>query len=350
MQESVATSEDLPTISVCIVAKDEEKALPGLFSSLLSQTYPANKIQLLLIDSMSNDSTRQIMERFADGHRSEYRDILVLENAGVRLANGWNVALAHVDCDLVMRMDAHAEMPEDYIKSCVSHIVEGEDIVGGKVLNLPGADTDEAVVTNMVEDSMFGGSIAAFRHADIARYVDTLAFAVYRASIFDEVGPFDERLARTEDNEMHYRMRAAGYRFFYDPSIVSWRRTRPTFMGLVKQKHLNGYWIGRTVPISPRCFSAYHFAPAAFVCALVGGAVLMLARRPRPLLALVGLYGMATVAMTVAAVVPAKRRPALCALMPVMFFVLHVAYGAGTLAGLTRGIVTSFGSGSGDWS
>lgn len=348
MRESVTTDKDLPTLSLCIVAKDEEKTLPALFASLLVQSYPANRMQILLIDSMSSDSTRRIMEGFACGHCSEYREILVLENTGVRLANGWNVALAHADCDLVMRMDAHAEMPDDYIRSCVSHIVDGEDIAGGKVLNIPGADTDEALITNMVEDSMFGGSIAAFRHADNERYVDTLAFAVYRTSIFDEVGLFDERLVRTEDNEMHYRMRTAGYRFLYDPKIVSWRRTRPTFMELVRQKYLNGYWIGRTVPLSPICFSAYHFVPAVFVCTLVGCMLLMLAKHPQPLLVLTGMYGMATLAMTAAAVASAKRRPVICLLMPALFLILHIAYGAGTLAGLARGAVTMFGSKSGD--
>ena len=53
--------------------------------------------------------------------------------------------------------------------------------------------------------------------------VNTLAFAAYRKKVFDDVGLYNEKLVRTEDNEMHYRMKKAGYRFFYNPEIVSYR-------------------------------------------------------------------------------------------------------------------------------
>ena len=42
----------LPSLSLCVVARNEEAALPGLLHSIMEQTYPHSAIQLLLIDSL----------------------------------------------------------------------------------------------------------------------------------------------------------------------------------------------------------------------------------------------------------------------------------------------------------
>ncbi|MFR1477081.1 MAG: hypothetical protein ACLSB9_15995 [Hydrogeniiclostridium mannosilyticum] len=115
-------------------------------------------------------------------------------------------------------------------------------------------------VINMLEDSMFGGSVAAFRRKESAGTVKTLAFAAYRREVFEAVGYFDERLARTEDNEIHYRMRCKGYDFLRS-DICSRRETRPSLRKLTRQKYLNGYWIGLTLKICPKCISLYHLIP-----------------------------------------------------------------------------------------
>lgn len=70
-------------------------------------------------------------------------------------------------------------------------------------------------VMRALDTSRFCGGAAPFRNSGEARYVDTLAYALYRRSVYDRVGFYDERLRRTEDNDMHYRMRMAGYRFYF---------------------------------------------------------------------------------------------------------------------------------------
>ena len=328
-----------PTLSLCVVARNEETALPDLFHSIMEQTYPHSVIQLLLIDSDSDDSTRQLMQSFQKENHATFSEIRVLDNPGIKQADGWNVALDKVSCELVMRLDAHAEIPADYIERCVSWIMKGETICGGKVLNLPGSGSEEAILANIAENSLFGGSIAGFRHADTPRYVSTLAFAVYQTRVFDTVGSFDTRLARTEDNEIHYRMREAGYKFFYDPSIISYRKTRSSIWGLIEQKYLNGYWIGMTLNISPHCFSIYHFVPALFVAAL-GMSILSAALwSTLPLITLCGAYLVAIIAMTIASVIAEEHHKLLCVWLPAVFLLLHLAYGIGTIVGLIRGFV-----------
>ena len=172
--------------------------------------------------------------------------------------------------DAIIRLDAHARMPKDFLQKNLDALARGKDIVGGSVI---GADPDNAweAVTRALATSRFCGGAAPFRNGGEARYVDTLAYALYRREVYDRVGFYDERLRRTEDNDMHYRMRKAGYRFYFSPDIVSWHAARKTLRGQLSQKWGNGYWIGRTMRIQPRCFAPRHLVPALFVLALALG-------------------------------------------------------------------------------
>ena len=162
--------------------------------------------------------------------------------------------------------------------------------------------------------------------------------AAYRRSIFDEVGGFNEDLGRTEDNELHYRMRKAGYRFCYDPDIISYQHIRNSFSAMVRQKYGNGYWIGKTVKICPGCLSIYHFVPFAFIVGILITTVLCFLHFPWLAYAMWGLYGLLALVMTVTGIIGAckqgKRFSISHLLLPILFLILHVTYGVGTLIGL----------------
>ena len=151
------------------------------------------------------------------------------------------------------------------------------------------------------------------------------------------MGLYDERLRRTEDNDMHYRMRKAGYRFFFSPDIVSWHAARKTLRGQLSQKWGNGYWIGRTMRIQPRCFAPRHLVPALFVLALIVLALLC-PLSPLPLTAMLLLYGALDVLYAAKAALEApcgKLLTFIC--LPFLFPVVHIVYGTGTLCGLLTG-------------
>ena len=147
----------------------------------------------------------------------------------------------------------------------------------------------------MADRSLFGSSQAAYRRWRRPGYVDTLAHAAYERRVFQIVGGYDERLDRSEDREIHYRMKQAGFRMYYDPSIVSYQLARSTIPSMLHQKWLTGYWISLALPISPRCFSLRNFVPGFFAVALLVTGILATAGHPLSLLALLGTYGMCAV-------------------------------------------------------
>lgn len=319
-----------------IIALNAESTLEKLFECLRKQSYPHELIEVILVDSHSIDSTKEIMIRFKSENPVNgcFKRVVVLDNPKKTLPCGWNVALKAVQSDTVLRVDAHTVLPDQFIELNVKNFSNGENICGGKVISIPAESNHWSNVVNQAENSMFGGSIASFRHADTAKYVSTAAFAMYRKSVFDAVGQYNEQLTRTEDNEMHYRMKKAGFQFYYDPMIKSYRYTRATLGALLKQKYLNGYWIGRTLKVEPRCFSLYHFVPLAFVLAIIFSTVIALVGIVWPAAVLWCAYGIVNLLMSIASVVECKERSLYLFFLPVMFLLLHIVYGAGTIMGV----------------
>ena len=323
-------------VSFIVVALNAASTIQTLFECLRRQTYPHEWIEVILIDGLSSDATKAEMLRF-QAEVNDFWQIKVLDNPKKTLPCGWNVALGAAQGDALVRVDAHVSIPDNFIELNVRDLLQGEKICGGKVKSVPANDSQWSLVLNEAENSMFGGGFAAFRRANLAGYVSTAAFAIYRKEVFETVGRYNEALARTEDNEMHYRMRKAGYRFYYDPEIVSYRKTRADLKGLVKQKYLNGYWIGRTLWIEPRCFSLYHFVPLGFVLAIVACIIILMLGINWPMRSLLCAYAAANLLMTAVSVFGCDKRNWFFAFLPLIYLSLHVAYGIGTLVGIFGG-------------
>ena len=322
--------DDRMRISFIVVALNAGESLRALLGDLRAQTLPMEQLEVLLVDSGSSDDTLDVMEAFAQDAPC---DVRVLHNPKRWLASGINVALDAATGDAVIRLDAHARIPADFLARNVEALDAGESIVGGSVLSAePGTDWER--VMRALDTSRFCGGAAPFRNGGQARYVDTLAYALYRREVYDRVGRYDERLRRTEDNDMHYRMRRAGYRFYFSPTIRSYHAARPTLRGQLRQKWGNGYWIGRTMRIQPRCFAPRHLIPALFVLALLAG-LMLCPLTAWPLAGLLLVYGAADVVFAVRSALSQPRGRMLSLLtLPLLFPAVHLVYGAGTLIGL----------------
>lgn len=251
------------TVSLCIIAYNEEKTIQALLDEVKAQTYPHERMEIILADSMSTDSTPHIMRRFYEENTDFCKVVLVKNRAGNQ-AGGWNTVLRRASKDIIIRVDAHASIPEDFVAKNVRRIEAGEDVVGGQRPCIMKDDTPWKQTLLLAESSMFGSSIAVFRRSSKKSYVKSVFHPAYRREVFDKVGFFNENLGRTEDNEMSYRIRKAGYRILYDPDIISWQFGRDTLRAMLKQKYGNGYWIGLTSGICPECLSLYYFIPFAF--------------------------------------------------------------------------------------
>ena len=322
-------------VSVCIIAYNEEKTLKSLFSDIVHQDYPHEKMEIILVDSMSTDHTKKIMEEFSN-QQNGFERVKVLSNPKKNQAAGWNVAIRNSIGDIIIRIDAHTKIPKEFVKKNVNCISSGEDVSGGPRPNIAEDNNIWKQTLLLAEKSMFGSSIATYRRSHHKTYVKSVFHGAYRREVFEKVGLFNENLGRTEDNEMHYRITKAGYRICYTPDIVSYQHTRNTWHGMIKQKYGNGYWIGLTVGICIKCFSVYHFIPFCFVLALIIGGILAVGGIGWPLVTLVILYSLVNILMSVASIVNEKKKHLSYLLLPFIFVSLHISYGIGTIIGLLK--------------
>ncbi len=322
-------------VSISIVALNEEKYLPNILQDILQQTYSHKDMEILLIDSISQDTSKKIMSDFADKYQNEFWQIKVLDNAGKRLANGWNVALRNYEGEAIIRIDAHAHIPQDFVSKNIARLENGEYVCGGRRPSIAEEDTLSAKLLLAAESAVFGSGISSFRNSEKSRYVKSIFHGAYRREVFDKVGFFDERLGRTEDNDIHQRIRAAGYKIFMDKDIVSYQYVRPTLGKMLKQKFMNGYWIGKTMYVNPACVSMYYFVPFMFVIALLISFILLLNGNSLMLEFIAVSYGLVMMISGFAAIKENKWNLSFIGIIPVCFF-MHIFYGLGTLKGLLK--------------
>lgn len=321
-------------ISVCVVAYNEEKVLNSLLDDIKAQDYPHDKMEIILIDSMSKDNTKNIMLEFKNSEK-DFHNIQVLDNPGKKLAPGWNVALKHYHGDAIVRIDAHASVPKDFVRKNVELLESGEAVCGGPRPNIIDESTPWKETLLLAEQSMFGSSVASYRHSQKNMYVKSIFHGAYKREVFEKVGKFNEQLGRTEDNEMNYRIREAGYKICYSTEISSYQHTRSTFKGMLKQKYGNGYWVALTLKACPKCLSIYHFVPFAFVLAII--VTTIMAAMGMPFLAnlMWTMYWIVAIIMSFLSV-KGQKKNVLQFTLPVLFFLLHISYGIGSLVGIIK--------------
>lgn len=322
-------------ISLCVIAYNEADAMDGLFRDISLQDFPHNQIEVIFVDSMSTDNTYQNMENFKNTDFG-FNAVTIVQCKKVNQAYSWNHALMTAKGDIIIRVDAHARIPRNFVSRNVYNLSQGENVVGGGRPNITSDVSPWKLTLLAAEDSLFGSSVASYRRpATQKEYLDSLFHAAYRREVIEKVGGFNENLGRTEDNEFHYRIRQAGYNMCCCPDIISYQHSRNNLKDMIRQKYSNGKWIGLTLSECPGCLSYFHFAPFAFVIMLIASAVLAFFGYTIPLYTLLILYGMFDFVNAIGCYTT-KNLHLQFIFLPLIFPILHISYGIGTIVGLIQ--------------
>lgn len=321
------------TVSLCVIAYNEESLIRGLLDDISKQDYPHELTEVVFVNNGSTDTTPALLSSFAKIN-SDFIRVCIRTQDKSNQACGWNTAISNAMGDIIIRIDAHGRIPHNYVSSCVKEIEKGEKIVGGGRPCITQSNTPWNNTLLAAEECLFGSSVMGYRRThEKKEYMSSLFHAAYKREVFSKVGGFNINLGRTEDNELHYRMRKAGYKFACCPSITSNQYIRGSFHGMIKQKYSNGLWIGLTLSVCPPCLSLLHFAPLMLVLASVIAVVMAVMGTPWYLLALSVMYIVFDLAISFGAMLyNGFNRTKL--LLPFMFPILHFAYGIGTLFGI----------------
>lgn len=320
------------SIAIIIPTLNEEKFIAGCLDSVINQTYPLDKMDIMVIDGGSSDHTKHIVEQYHLLHSN----IRWINNPGKIQSIAFNIGVANSTAPYIIRLDAHATYDKYYIEKCIDGLKANKNIgnIGGKCIIQPANDTTWANTNAILNHSKFGIGGAAFRVGTEACEVDSVPFGAFPRSVIEHIGGMREDLRRGEDNEYNSRIRKAGYSVFFDPNIVSTYFSRPTLKTSCKQMFANGESIGTLMYIDSKAIGIRHFIPFLFVLFLIGGCVLSFLSNVILHLYLIGI-GLYFICDLLASI-QASIKYGYKYIVPlfIMFFCVHISYGIGTIKGI----------------
>jgi len=319
-------------ITIILPVRNEDNYLRAALDGVLAQDYPVEQMEILVVDGMSTDSTREIIKEY----QCKNTNINLLDNPGRIVPTGMNIALIQVQGDIVIRVDGHCIIAPDYVRKCVEHLENDEvDGVGGPMETIGEDKLSETIAIAM--SSPFGVGNSAFRTTTgKTMLADTVPFPAYTRSMIQKAGLYDEELVRNQDDEYNYRIRELGGKLLLAEDVRSKYYSRGSFRKLWKQYFQYGFYKVRVLQKHPLQMSLRQFVPPLFVLSLLTALILTLTTRWGwiTLATIAGSYILAN--LTASIITSAKKGWRHLWRLPVVFAIIQISYGSGFLAGLFK--------------
>jgi succinoglycan biosynthesis protein ExoA len=259
---------DLPFVSIIIPCFNEEATIHKLLGALFVQTYPREKMEVVISDGFSTDNTREAIAAFQQGHQE--LSIRVVDNTARTIPSGLNHAIRESRGEIIVRLDAHSMPIPEYVERCVAVHQSGKgDNVGGVWDIQPGAQTQMAEAISFAAAHRLGAGDALYRVGAQEGAVDTVPFGSFRRELVERIGMFDETLLANEDYEFNTRVREAGGTVWLDPSIRSVYFSRSTLPALAAQYWRYGFWKFKMLKRYPHTLRWRQALPPVFVLSLL---------------------------------------------------------------------------------
>jgi len=324
--------QDLPFVTIIMPIRNEAHFIKRAIRSVLNNDYPAEKMEILIVDGMSNDGTREIIA----GLSKEDNRIKLLDNPKRITPSAMNIGIKAARGDLFIRVDGHVEIPADFITNSIRCLHEHSEawVAGGYIKTAAESFVGRAIAAAM--QSPIGVGNSKFRLGDYEGWVDTLAFGIHHKWIVEKIGYFDEELVRNQDDEFNLRIILAGGKIWMSKAIQSTYFSRGSLYKLWKQYFQYGFWRIMTLQKHKRPASIRQLVPLLFVLSLLLLGLAGFLWKPFwiTLIIAIALY---VLALLIGALdVGRKSGWQYAPLAPVVFAVLHFAYGFGSLWGIVR--------------
>lgn len=327
-------------VSVVMPVYNEEQYIEKCVDSLLLQDYPIDKMEWIFVDGCSTDKTVEILSSYQEKYPSL---IKVYNNPNKIVPYAMNIGIAASKGKYIVRLDAHADYATDYILKCIYYLENTDaENVGGVAETKANGFMGNAIAKML--SSKFGVGNSQFRTNGESGYVDTVPFGAFKRAVFSKYGGYDERLVRNQDNEMNFRIRKNGGKIYLSNDIHLSYYCRDSIKGISAMARKNGMWNIITMKLCPGSMGLRHFIPFAFVLSIIGLGILSLVHSlfAALLCAELSLYLLLDIVFSIKQAETLKEFLALTVLFPIF----HVAYGFGSMIGITKLFSKEFKQGS----
>jgi len=225
--------ERLPTVSILVPVKNEEKVVGRLLRVLVDMDYPEQKKEIIVIDDDSTDKTVEICRRYVERYPNLIR--LVLKPTSNRKASALNYGLRYAKGEIVATFDADNVPEPDALMRAAEYFEDPSTAaVQGRICSI---NADQNMLTKFISYE------EAVRYEVYMRGKDSLGLFVdlagtcqfIRRSVLERVGGWDEE-SLCEDMEMSFRLTENDCNIRYASEIRSWQENPANVTQLIRQR------------------------------------------------------------------------------------------------------------------
>jgi hypothetical protein len=326
-------------VSYVMPVLNEAGYLEAAIASILSQDHPG-EFEIVLAVGPSTDGTADVIARLVAADPR----ITTVDNPGMDIPIGLNLAIAASRHPIIVRVDAHTELAPGYTSRAVAKLISTDAASLGGVMIATGKPGFQAAVAKAY-NSKFGLGGGAYHGEKAAEGPAESAYmGVFRADRLAEVGGFDPTLRRGEDWELNYRLRQAGYIVWLDPLLRVTYWPRSTLTKLSRQFFATGVWRGELVRRLGARNPLRFFAPPVLLASFVLSAIALplhltgvLSGWPGWIVALVYLGPIAYLGLLLVAAVTTRGSLPERLRLAVALGAMHLSWGAGFVLGVLGG-------------
>lgn len=255
-------NNNYPLVSIIIPCRNEEKFIAKCLNSLSRQDYPKEDMEVLFIDGMSEDKTREIVKK--------YSFIKILDNPKKYTSFAFNLGIKEAKGEVIILAGAHSSYENDYVSKCVKYLKEYDaDNIGGILKALPAENTFTAKAIAISLSHPFGTGGSYFRTGvNIPREVDTVFGGCYKGEVFKKIGLFNENLIKSQDMEFNIRLKKAGGKILLIPDIVAYYYPKANLKDFFVHNFEDGVWAIYPYKFIKKTLKLRHYIPLIFILTL----------------------------------------------------------------------------------
>lgn len=316
-------------ISIIIPCRNEEKHIQFCIESLVLQKDLPCKIEILILDGMSTDNTREIIKKLVQ----KFSNVKMIDNPSKKTPNAFNLGIKNSSGDYICIMGAHSEYDPYFLRNSFDILMNNPGVICSGGPTTARGDNNFAKATAIAMSSPVGVGNAKHRYPDYEGFSEMACFPFFRKEVFDKYGLYDENLIRNQDDEFCFRIRLMGEKIFISPKVKSIYYVRDSITKLFSQYFQYGKWripvlMKYKIPISYR-----QQVPALFFLTILIFALLSIITK----IMLIGLfipvvYSLSLVCFGIIKLKNEKFN--VVKYIPVAVFILHFSYALGFVSGI----------------
>ncbi len=224
---------NFPKFSIIVPTKDEEVVIRRCLDGLLNLNYPKDKMEVIIVDGNSKDSTVSICSEFSAKYSEIFKIIPQKDSTGKPAA--LNLGLRHATGDIIGVFDADS-LPENHTLQKIASYFNDPQIkaIQGRTTSLNEKRNILTRVVTMEEKTWFQATLVG--KENLRLFVPLTGSCKFiRRQVLEELGGWDET-SLTEDVELAVRFVEKKYLIKYAPDVCSGQETPNGLSDLFKQR------------------------------------------------------------------------------------------------------------------